>query len=236
MGMTHNDEAERVFVVQQLRGPLGLPVGSAGQLLLVDGVISQERAERIHQPEPQIGVQHSIDCRSRWMMNQSVNHSGLPARFGQTVTMNRSNSAATDVKGRSGRFEPESDLLLPEVGIPSIVVAANHHDGDLPAQMGECSGDLESPTRDHSRVGKPEVEQVAVDEKAIAEVRHCLEELQEGRFDSWRGHPQVGIRDYNKAVAEHGAKDGAALRTWQPRARAASLSRVASGHPKRLPR
>jgi hypothetical protein len=60
-------------------------------------------------------------------------------------------------------------------------------------------------------IGEPEVEQISIDEQAIAELRHGIEKLEKCLFNRGRRHSKVGIGNDNEGVPEHGAKDGPPL-------------------------
>jgi hypothetical protein len=103
------------------------------------------------------------------------------------------------------------------VSIPPVVVSPDHYDRHPSPEPAQRRRHVKPPARDHSGVGEPEIEQVAVDEQAIAQLRHGVEKVEEGFFDRGRRHSKVGVGDDNEGVAEHGAKDGPTLSSWQPR-------------------
>jgi hypothetical protein len=105
---------------------------------------------------------------------------------------------------------------LPKVTIPPVVVAANHDDRYLPSKPGHRSRDVESVSGDDSGIGEPEVEEIAVDQQAIAQRRHCVEELEKCFLGSRRRHSKVGVGHDHEGVAEHGAKDGLSPSAVQP--------------------
>jgi hypothetical protein len=74
---------------------------------------------------------------------------------------------------------------------------------------------MEAPAGYDPGVGKPEVEEVAVDEKTIAQARDGFEEVEERLLDSRRCGPEVGIGDDHKRIPQHGAKDGLTFGPWQ---------------------
>jgi hypothetical protein len=69
-------------------------------------------------------------------------------------------------------------ILAPEVLTPPIVVPPDHDD----------------------RIGEPEIEEIAVDQKAISEGGHCLQELEEGLLDVGPGGPEMGVGEHYELV------------------------------------
>ena len=65
----------------------------------------------------------------------------------------------------------------------------------------------EAPPRDDSRVGKPEVEQVAVDEETIPEIGDGVEKSEKGLLDGWGCRSEMRVGDDDESAAKHGAKD-----------------------------
>jgi len=107
--------------------------------------------------------------------------------------------------------ETKPEILFPEVAIPPIVVPTYHGNRDLESKPCEGSGDVESAPGDDSRIGEPEIEQVAIDQQAVAKLGDRVEELEQCLLGpGWR-HSQVGVGHDDEGTAEHGAKDG---RTW----------------------
>jgi len=211
MGVTHDDQPHRLFIGQQLPCPLDLSRRGARQLAFIYGVIAEQGAQCIYQPKPEIRVQYTVDGGRDWMLDDSMDQPRLPPRLGHSVSVNRRHAAAPDPEGCPERLEVQPQVLLPEVGIPPVMVSPDHYDrhpAPEPAQRG-CN--VKPAPRDHPGVGEPEIEQVAVDEKAIAQLRHGVKKVEEGLFDRGRRHSKVGVGDDNEGVAEHGAKDGPTL-------------------------
>ncbi len=75
---------------------------------------------------------------------------------------------------------------------------------------------MEPPPGNHPGIGKPEVEQVAVDEQAIAQRRDCIEKLEQRLLRPGGRHAKVGIGHDDEGAAKHGAKDGVPLQMVQP--------------------
>jgi hypothetical protein len=151
------------------------------------------------------------------MLDDSMDQPRLPPRLGHPVAVNRCHTAAPDFEGCPQRLEAQPKVLLPEVGIPPVMVPPDHYDRHPSPEPAQRRRNMKPAPGDHPGVGEPEIEQVAVDEKAIAQLGHSVEKVEEGFFDRGRRHSKVGIGDDNEGVAEHGAKDGPTLSSWQPR-------------------
>ena len=118
------------------------------------------------------------------------------------------------------RLEPGPDLALPEVAAPPVVVSADHDDRYPPPESGQRGGHVKAASGNHPAVGKPEVEQIAVDEEAVPQRRHRFEELQQRLLDRRRRHAEMGVGHDDERMAQHGAKDGSLPPAWQPPGRA----------------
>jgi acyl-CoA thioester hydrolase len=232
--MSHDHETQGLFLHQQLFCPLGLPAGGAVELALVYRVVTQEGAQRIDQSESEVRVQDAVHCSSGRMLDNSMNQSGLPARFGEAVTMDGRNPPAAHLECGPERLEAKPYIVLPKLAAPSIVISSDHDDRHRPAQMGQGSSDVEPAAWDDPRIGEPEIEEVAVDQKTIAELRYGLEKFEEGRLDCWQGHSEVGIRNNDEGLAEHGAKMKDPSRHGNHESPKVSVPSVISRHPKRL--
>jgi hypothetical protein len=122
------------------------------------------------------------------MLNDSVDHPGLPSRLRETISVNGGDATASDLERGAHGFEAQSQVLFPELAAPSVVVSPHHYDREATAKPGQSRGNMEPPPGYHPGIGEPEVEQVTVDEKAIAQLRHSVEELEECLFDRGRRH------------------------------------------------
>jgi hypothetical protein len=61
-----------------------------------------------------------------------------------------------------------------------------------------------------SGIGEPEIEEIAIDQQAISEIGHRLQEFEQCLLGTWRRHSEVGVGHDHEGMAEHGAKDGVA--------------------------
>jgi hypothetical protein len=215
--VTHDEQSHRLVAGEESTGPFALASGCPFQLGFIDGMIAEEWAQRVNQPESQVRVQYPVDRGGGGMLNHSVNQSGLPSGLRQTVPVNRCHSAMPDLEGGLPRLEAQTEVLFPEVPVPPVMISPDHHDRYSAAEPSQGGGNVEATSRNHPGVGKPEIEEVAIDEQAVAQLRHRGEKLEESLFYHRRRHSKVGIGDDDEGVAQHGAKDGSALSSWQPR-------------------
>jgi acyl-CoA thioester hydrolase len=217
MGVPHHEESETGFVGDQAFGPFSLPRRCPAQLCFINRVIAEYRAQEIDQPKSEIGVKNPVDSRGSRVLDRPVDQLRLPARLRQSIAVNRGYSAAADVEGGSMRTEGKTEVPLPEVAIPPIMVSSDHHDRHSAPESRECGGHVEATPGYDPGVGEPEVEQIAIDEQAVAQRRHRVQELEKCFLDPGRRHSEVGIGHDHKGAAEHGAKDGLAFSPVQPR-------------------
>src|SRR6185436_9830235 len=119
------------------------------------------------------------DGRRSRMLNQSMDQPGLPARVGHSISVDRDDLPPPDLEAGPERLEAKPQVVLPKVAIPPVVVSPDHDNGNSSAKPGQGRCYVKPPARDDAGVGEPEVEEVAVDEQAIAELRHHVEKLEE---------------------------------------------------------
>src|SRR5688500_17796308 len=162
-------------------------------------------------------MQYPVDRGRRGMLDEPVNQPGLPARLGQSIAMDRSHRAAPDPERRLMRGEAYSHVSFPEVSAPSVMVPSDHHDRQPTPAPAHGRGDVEATPGDGAVVGEPEIEQIAVDEQAVAQGWDSVEEVEKCLLDRGRRHSQMGIGYDDESVAQHGAKDGPHLPAWQPK-------------------
>jgi hypothetical protein len=68
------------------------------------------------------------------------------------------------------------------------MVSSHHHDRHLASQPGERRGYMKSSSGYDPRVGEPEIEEVSIDEQAVAQSRHGIEELEQRLLHAGRRH------------------------------------------------
>ena len=180
-------------------------------------MVAEPRAQEVDEPEPELGVDGAIDGGGDRMVDRAVEQGGAHARLRQPVAMDGGHPPVADVERQPVRVESHPDVPLPEVAAPAIVVSPDHHDRHPPAEPGQRGRHVEAAARDDPAVGEPEVEQVAVDEQAIAQVGDRLEKRQQRLLDRGRRSAEVGVGHDDERMAQHGAKDGPLRPAWQPR-------------------
>lgn len=160
-------------------------------------------------------MEHPIDYGSGWMLDESMDELGLPARLGQPVAMNCHNGTLPDLERRPKRVKAQVQVSFPEVAVPPVMVPTDHYDRHPAPEPGQRGGYVEAAPGNDPGVREPEVEEITVDEQAVAQSRHGVEELQQCLLDVRRRHSEVGIGNDDESVAQHGAKDGPHLAGWQ---------------------
>jgi len=108
------------------------------------------------------------------------------------------------------------------------MVSPDHYDRHSSAEPGQGRRDVKPAPPDHPGVGEPEIEQVAVDEKAVPQVGDRFQERQERLLDGGRRHAEMGIGDDDQRMAQHGAKDEPLRPAWQPAPRACDSAKPPS--------
>ena len=123
--------------------------------------------------------------------------------LGDSVAVNGEDATIADLELHPDRREPHVEVPLPEVLPPPIVVASHHgHRHPLPHPP-DLGGDMKPDAGDQPAVGEPEIEDVAVEEEAVAERRRALEEGEEGLLDLGRGGAHMGVGQDEEALTEH---------------------------------
>ncbi len=133
-------------------------------------------------------MEEPVDRRGCWMLDQPVDEPGLPPGLCQPVSVNGHHVAAADLECRAAGVEPQTQVSLPEPVIPSVMVSPHHYYWQSAPEPGERRSDVEPPPGNDPGVGKPEVEEVAVDQQAVAQRGHGLEKLEQRLLGSRRRH------------------------------------------------
>ena len=122
-------------------------------------------------PEPELRVQDSVNRRRGWMLDEPVDQLRLPSGLRQPVSVNGHHLAAPDLECCPERLEPQIQVSLPELVIPPVMVSPHHYYWQSPAEPGERRGDVKPAPGNDPGVGEPEVEEIAVDQQAVAQRR-----------------------------------------------------------------
>jgi acyl-CoA thioester hydrolase len=214
MGVAHDDEpGRRVFGEHRFR-PVPLQAGGERQRRLVRRPVAEHRAHPVDEPEADLGVQRPVDAGRDRMMDQAVEQAGATAMIGDPVAVQCQDPARADPEGGPEGRVGEPEVTLPEVAAPAVVVAADHHDRHGVPEPRQRRRDVKSAARDDTGVSEPKIEEVAVDEQAIAERRDGVEKCEQPLLDDGGRRAEVGVGDDDETVSEdrarHGAKDGRA--------------------------
>jgi hypothetical protein len=103
-------------------------------------------------------------------------------------------------------LEIQMQVPFPELAVPPVVISSYHYYWHVVAQAGQRGGNMESLAGYDAGVGKPEVEEIAIYEQAIAHRGACPQKLQQHLLCGRRRHSQVGIGHDDEAVAQHAAR------------------------------
>jgi hypothetical protein len=134
MDVAHDYEPKGGFPKQKLARHLGLACCGTSELLFIDSMVTQERAEGIHHAKPEVGVYQAVDGGCGRMLNHSMNQPRLPPRLPEPIAVNCSHLTLADLERGAMRLEPNPEISVPEIRIPPIVVSPYHNDRDLAAE------------------------------------------------------------------------------------------------------
>lgn len=142
------------------------------------------------------------------MLNETVNELSLPTSLRQSVSVDRHHPAASDVEGGAVRVEAKIQVVLPELAVPPVMVSTHHYYWHSATKPGERGGNVKTAPGDYPGVGKPEVEQIAVDEQAVAQRGAGAEKIDQRLLGGRGRYSEMGIGNDDERVAQHGAKVG----------------------------
>src|SRR5439155_26194777 len=143
-----------------------------------------------------VGMEHSERSDRRPVTRDLVHDAGAPVLLGEATTVRYEGTPSRHVElGFPGK-EGDAQVVDEKVAAPPIVVTAHERDGHAAGPEGVELGDrAEVTARDHRAVFEPEVEQVAVDEERVAQIRHGVEEAMKRRGDRGRDLAEMSVRD-----------------------------------------
>jgi len=104
-------------------------------------------------------------------------------------------------------MEGDPQVVNEKVAAPAVVVAAHERDGHAAGPQGlQLRDRAEVAARDYRAVLEPEIEQVAVDEERVPEIRHRVEETVKHGRDRGRdlAEMRVGDDDHAGGWERHG--------------------------------
>lgn len=206
MGVTQDQQPEiRLGRETRLR-PLALGLGGPPEGGFIPGLLMEVGTEAVHQPETQVRWQAPEHRAGHGGTGDPVQPSGDPPLFGEAVTV-----MGLDDPGANPEPDPipgkaDTTFRLPERIAPSVVVATGHHDRQPAAESSQLPCDPESTSGDGPAIGEPEIEQVAVDEQTVTQIRDHIKKRGQRFFDGRGDRPQVGVAENDQLVAEHGSK------------------------------
>src|SRR5688572_28361083 len=132
------------------------------------GMVAQSRTQKIHESEAHVGIQQPIDRRGSRVLDQTMDQFCLPSGLGKAVSVNRHHHAAAHSERGAEGLKFQTQISLPEVAIPAVVVSPYHYYWHLAAQLSQSRRNVETTARNDPGVREPEVEQIAVHQQAVA--------------------------------------------------------------------
>ena len=176
-------------------------------------------------------MQGTVDRGRDPVVDEAVDQDGAAPRLGETVPVDGGDLEPADLEVQPVRVEPEAEVAAPEIAAPAVVVAADHEDREPPREAGQGCRHLKTAAGHDPGVAEPEIEEVAVDEQAVAQGRHVVQEGEERLFDGGWRHAEMGVGNDDESLPQHGGEDGSRPETPQRGRPELSLSRC----PERLP-
>lgn len=93
------------------------------------------------------------------------------------------------------------------------MVAACEHDRDPPSQLGQGPGHAHSRPGHGAPPGKPEIEEVPVDEETVSQAGGLIQEVEEGGFHRIRNDAEMRVGKDDQLMPEHDTKIGRQARS-----------------------
>src|SRR5213083_2757539 len=200
MGVRENHELQVRSSPQQLLGVLRL--GSLGTVEHgpVAGVVRELAGKLVRDPGAHVGMERAERPDGHPVTRDLVHHAGAPVLLGQPVAVGHERAASRHVELGFPRMKGDAQVVDEKVAAPPIVVAAHERDGHAARPQGvELRDRAEVTARDHRAVLEPEVEQVAVDEQRVSEIRHRVEEAVKRDCDRGGDLAEMRVGDHHNA-------------------------------------
>src|SRR2546422_2314302 len=150
----------------------------------------------VRDPGAHGGMQHRERPNRRPVTRDPVHDTGAPVLLGQPVAVGYEGAASRHVELGFPRMEGDAQVVDEEVAAPAVVIAAHERDRHAARPQGvELRDGAEVTARDDRAVLEPEIEQVAVDEKGVAEIGHRVEESVKRDGDRGRDLAEMSVGD-----------------------------------------
>jgi len=205
MGVSENHELQVRPAREQLLGVLRLrPLGPV-EHDPVAGVVRELAGKLVRDPEAHVGMQRPERPDRHPVTRDLVHQAGAPVLLGQPVAVGHEGAATRHVELGFPGVEGDAQVVGEKVAAPPIVVAAHERDGHAAGPQGvELRDRAEVTARDHRAVLEPEVEQIAVDEERVPEIRHRIEEAMKHGRDRGRDLAEMRVGDDDHAGGGEG--------------------------------
>ncbi len=192
VGVPHDEESERRITAELVHRPALLGRRFPVERRSVGPVVPETSGEPPHQRNAEIRMHEAIHRRRGPQPHETVERA-RPGCSGHEVAVQRQHSASADRELERVRREPYAQLLAPEGTAPAVVVAAHHGNGNQPSHPAKRRGHPKSLARNDATVREPELEKIAVDQQRVAQIRHPVEEGEQGRLGLARRVPEMGV-------------------------------------------
>src|SRR5213592_2014556 len=200
MRVGENREVQVRPAREQLLGVLRLGPLGAVEHGPVASVVRELAGQLVRDPGAHVGMQHPERPNRRPVTRDPVHDTGAPVLLGQPVAVSHERAASGHVELGFPRMEGDAQVVDEKVAAPPIVVAAHERDGHAARPQGvELRDRAEVTARDHRAVLEPEVEQIAVDEQRVSEIRHRVEEAVKRDCDRGGDLAEMRVGDHHNA-------------------------------------
>ncbi len=208
VGMAQNQEVDGRIGRETGGGPGLLPRHRGFEDGLVARGVGEPRAQGSDQGHSEVGVQETKGGHEGLAPGQPMDQAGPLVLFGETIAVPGFDAAARGLEPETVRVKRDAHVAFPEGAAPPIVVTSGQHDGDPAPQLGQGPGHAHSGAGDGAPPGEPEVEEIPVDEEAIAEGGGLIQKVEEGGFHRIRNGAEMGVGKDDQLMSEHDTKIG----------------------------
>ena len=146
--------------------------------------------------EAEVGMEQPIELNAQGMAQDSLDDAVPQVAPEQTVAVMEPDAPPLDLQRQHLGVCHEPQLARQEGPEPEVVVPAEVVDFDSGAtQVAQHRQRFEWPSRDRRPILEPEVEQIAVDDERVSQVRDLVDEAMEKRADRGGSLSKMSVGD-----------------------------------------
>ena len=141
-------------------------------------------------------MQHAEGADCRGVTGDAMHQPCAPVLLGEPVAVGHERAPAGELHLGLARVERDPQVVNQEIAAPAVVVPAYERDRDAATpERVELGDGAEMTTRNHGAVLEPEVEQIAVDDERVSQVRDLVDEAMEKRADRGGSLSKMSVGD-----------------------------------------